>query len=205
MIRVLVLGLMLLAGGCAGVSPPARFYVLDAGPALDQSSPEALRTGLSIGLGPIDLPELVVRPQIVTRPDAHSVQLSEFHQWAGELRSNMARVMARELMRRLHTERVALYPWPGSKELDYQVRVEVFRFDGRLGGPAVLEGTWTLVDGSGRQELLIEAFSLSETSQGPEYGDLVEALSRLTVRLADLIAEGITRRAARSGMPKAPS
>jgi hypothetical protein len=199
MIRILVLGLTLLLGGCAGVSPPAKFYVLDAGPAPAQSRPAAVRPGLSIGLGPIDLPELVMRPQIVTRPDAHTVQLSEFHQWAAELRPNMARVMARELMRRLNTERVALYPWPGSRELDYQARVEVFRFDGRLGGPAVLEGTWTLVDGEGRQELLTQAFFLTETTTGPEHDDLVEALSRLTVRLAELIAQGIAKQAARSG------
>jgi hypothetical protein len=198
MVRILVLALTLLLAGCVGISPPAKFYVLDAGPPPSGSKPLGVRPGLSIGLGPIDLPELVVRPEILTRPDGYSVQLSEFHRWAGELRPNMARVMARELMRRLNTERLALYPWPGSKELDYQVRVEVFRFDGRLGAPAVLEGTWTLVDGAGRQELLTQAFSLTETTTGPEYGDLVGTLSRLTVRLADLIAQGIARQAARS-------
>ncbi len=198
MIRLLVLGLTLLLGGCTGISPPARFYVLDAVPTTSDAPSLGVRPGLAIGLGPIDLPDLVMRPQIITRPGAHTVRLSEFDQWAGELTPNMARVMGRELMQRLHTERVALYPWTGTKRLDYQVRVAVFRFDGRLSGPAVLEGTWTLLDGKDREELLTEAFSLSETVAGPEYTDLVEALSRLAVRLADLTAEAIAQQAGRS-------
>jgi uncharacterized lipoprotein YmbA len=183
----------LLAGCLGGTTPTPNFYVLDARVSQETSKIDAA-TDVAIGVGPIVLPDTVRRPQIVTREGAHSIELAEFHRWGGDLSANMTRLMAEVLMQRLATDRVALYPWPSYRQLHYQIRVDVLRFDGALGGDAVLEGTWTLLDGDGTRELSVSGFAFTEPSRGGEYPHLVEAFSRLTVRLAEQIAGSIKRR-----------
>jgi hypothetical protein len=120
--------------------------------------------------------------------------LAEFHRWAGDLKANISQLLSARLAARLGVERVALYPWPSYRKLHYQVRVDVTRFDGSLGGDVWLQGAWFLLDGDGRQEHLLELFSLRQATNGPEYADLVAAQSRLVIQLADDIAEKIAPR-----------
>ncbi len=177
--------MLLLAAGCAGTSVPTNFYVLESvstAPAL------TVLPELSLGLGPVLLPDTLDRPQIVTRKAAYSLDLAEFHHWAGDLKANLGRIMGHRLMGLLGTDRISLYPWPRHRQLDYQVRVDVLRFDGQLGGEAHLSGIWVLLDGTGRRELHLQFFSLQETTAAPEYRDLVAAMSTIASRLAEQIA-----------------
>jgi len=178
----------LLLTACAGTSPPTYFYTLEA------ASPAAsaqTNTGPAVGLGPVILPDTLDRPQIVTRNGDYGIELAEFHRWAGELRADMSRLMAARLMEQLTTDRVSLYPWPRHRELDYQLRIDVLRFDGQLGGQVVLEGSWTLLDAEGRKELSHRAFRLNDAGAGADHRAMVRAMSRLVVRLADDIAREI--------------
>ena len=175
-------GIVLVLAGCASTSPPTNFHTLD-----DTPVPGVVispRPELSLGLGPIELPEMLKRPQLVIRTSASDMELSEFHQWAGDLEDTMTRTMARQLMQGMGTDKVAIYPWPRHRALDYQMRVDVLRFDGALGGEAVLAGTWTLADGAGRREITTRAFSFTENTGGRSHSDLVAAMSRLVARLS---------------------
>lgn len=178
----------LLLGGCAGTSPPTRFYVLEA-PVPAQAA--VRHPELSLGLGPLSLPDTLDRPQIVTRAGPYSLELAEFHRWGGNLKANMSRLLAARLSQNLGTEKVFLGPWPRHRHLDYQIRIEVSRFDGRLGGEAVLQGNWTLLDGEGRKELAVHAFDLRQSVEKSGYGGLVEVLSGLVLRLGDEIGEEV--------------
>jgi len=80
-----------LLAGCAGTTQHTRFLVLSP------QTPETLggqaspTAGLSIGLGPIKIPDILDRPQIVTRIDNNRLQLAEFHHWAGQLDGTFTR------------------------------------------------------------------------------------------------------------------
>ncbi len=141
---------VVLTAGCAGTSPPTHFYVLESNtaPAKAAAMPE-----LSLGLGPVVLPDTLDRPQIVLHDAAYRLELAEFHHWAGNLETNLGRLVTARLMAALGTDRVFPHPWPHQRQLDYQVRIDVLRFDGSLGGEAELAGTWTLLDGDGKREL----------------------------------------------------
>ena len=190
--KLLLLFLASWLVGCSGISPPARFYTLQ--PDLS-AAPAANAASMSIGLGPIELPDVLDRPQIVVRTNTYSVDRAEFHLWAGDLKDNMLRMMAHEIMHDLGTEHVSIYPWPRHRALDYQVRIDILRFDGELGGKAYLQGTWTLIDGQGRNELKTLSFALSERTEKVDHEALVAAMSRLLTRLGN----GITAELA--GLP----
>lgn len=189
--RVGPAGILFVLTGCTSMSPPTSFHTLDPTPV--EVAAISVTPELSLGLGPIELPEMLKRPQLVIRSTASDIELSEFHQWAGDLEDTMIRAMARQLMQGMRTEKVAIFPWPRHRAIDYQMRVDVLRFDGALGGEVVLAGTWTLADGEGRQEITTRAFSFTEDTGGSSHSDLVEAMSRLVARLSAAAAADIVR------------
>ncbi len=94
--------LLITLGGCAG-TPNSRFYLLE--PLTGAPGPEGtvpLDRAISIGLGPVTLPEYLDRPQIVTRTDRNTVLLAEFDRWAEPLSGNVSRTLAENLTYLLH-------------------------------------------------------------------------------------------------------
>jgi len=179
--------------GCTGQTPPSSFYAL-SGPDVAPPGTDSARGELSIGLGPVELPVVLERPQIVTRPDTNRLALSEFDRWGGELSSEVPRALAQNLMAELGTDRVAAHPWPRYRKIDYQVVIDVFRFDGEPGREVVLEGVWTLVRGDGIEELEVHGFRETIPVASDSYEALVAALSSALGRLSSQIAERITQR-----------
>jgi hypothetical protein len=125
------------------------------------------------------------------------MRLGEFDRWAGDLKANLARLLAARLSARLGTERIFLRPWASYRRPARQVRIDLTRLDGSPGGKATMQGTWTLLDGDGRSQLRLEAFDLHEPVRGSGYLGLVAAYSRLGDRLADHIAERLAGKATR--------
>jgi uncharacterized lipoprotein YmbA len=184
--------LCLFLAGCIGkTTRPSSFYVLSPEPGPAATSGVDVPAPVSVGLGPLSLPTLFDRPQIVTRPDSNRVDLAEYDRWGGDLNEDLGRVLVQNLMTRLQTDSVVLYPWTSSRDLDYQVVVQFFRFDGRLGEHAQIEGVWRLLDGRQGCELLASRFTITEQPDGTGYASFVAAISRTLAQLSDEIAQRI--------------
>jgi len=176
-------------GGCVGTQTrPAAFYVLSPIPGALVSESPATGKPLSLGLGPVVLPDLFDRPQIVTRPDPNRVDLAEYDRWGGDLNKDLSRVLVQNLMSRLNTDNIVLYPWSSSRKLDYEIVIQFFRFDGQLGKGANLAGVWRLIDGRHGCELVSHRFDIEEPLATSDYGALVSGLSRAVATLSDDIA-----------------
>ena len=124
-------------GGC-GSTQDTRFYVLTSLPATERPSDASSGLKPAIGLRPVGMPEQLDRPQIVTRVGENMLHLAEFDQWAAPLRENFTRVLAENIAILVPTDRVVVFPWPTASPIDYEVAVEVARFEGTLGGIACL-------------------------------------------------------------------
>ena len=193
-----VLALTFTLAGCVG-SPtrPAEFYLLTPDPGQPVAARATATAPLSVGLGPVSLPEIYDRPQIVTRTSTNQINLAEFDRWAGDLNKELSRTLAQNLMTRLNTDSIALYPWAGRYKPDFQVSIRFFRLDGELDKAVSLEGVWRLLDGSKECELAAHRFKFQEQTSGPGYPELVDAISRGIARLSQEIAEQVA--AARPG------
>ena len=189
---ITVIALTLGLTACMG-SPtrPAQFYLLSPEPGQPVPARAASTAPLSIGLGPVTLPEIYDRPQIITRKDANRISLAEFDRWGGDLNKDLTRTLAHNLMSRLNTDSVALYPWPGRHRPDFQVSIRFFRLDGELDSAVMLDGVWRILDGSRGCELAARHFQYQQDTSGPGYPELVAAISRGVARLSQEIAEQI--------------
>ena len=173
--------------GCAKAGD-TRFYVLTPLPAAERPSNPG-RAPL-VGLLPVDLPEQLDRPQIVTRVGPNRLQLAEFDQWAAPLRESFMRVLAENLSILIPADRVALFPWSKDTPIDYEVAVEVVRFEGALGGDCSLVANWTIARRGGREAAATGRSSHSEPA-GESYASLVSAESRLIAALGRDIAAAL--------------
>jgi len=190
--RFLLLGLgLLFVLGCAS-SPPTRFYTLSS---LQEGGSERREStsdqGLVIRVGPIKFSEYLDRTEIVTRSSSNKITLSDFDLWAGSLAEDFSRVLAENLSVLLSTESVVVYPGPRPTSVDYQITVDVIRFDGPLGGDVSLIARWAILEGKERKIVSVRKSTIIEPSGGKGYEAMVAADSRALEKLSRDIAETI--------------
>ena len=181
----------LLLGGCAS-TPAPRFYTLNAfsGPETAVAA-QPLSQGPILGLGPIRFPDYLDRPGIVTRTGANTIKIAEFDLWAGSLKENFSLVLVDNLSRILQTDKIALFPFTGSIPVDIRVLLTLNRFEGNLGGEAVLEATWVVQGGQNKKDGVVQRSAITEPVDGSDYLSLVAAQSRAVAKLGREIAQAI--------------
>jgi len=90
--RSMLAALALFIGACA--SAPEHLYTLDA----VEHVPVADRSNLPLVLvGPVTVPEIVDRPQLVVREGKYAVVLKEQERWATPLKESLPMVVAAQL------------------------------------------------------------------------------------------------------------
>jgi uncharacterized lipoprotein YmbA len=174
--------------GCAG-SPPIHYYTLSA----EASSDAGLGANeRHITIGPVTLPDVIERPQLVLRTTPNRVTLIEEHQWAEPLQSEIPRVIAENLSRLLGTKQVSVYPQSAGDHAQYRVLVDVQQFESALGGRASMEAFWTIRKNSdGDPSVKSGRSSVEEPVNGASYEALAAAHSRGLVRISRDIADAI--------------
>lgn len=179
-------GLLLILGLLAGcvTTPQARFYALSA--AVPAGS---VTTNLSLALGPVDLPEYLDRPQMVTRAGGSRLTVDEFNRWGGALEEEIGRVLALYLGRRLGAQHVYSYPSRIAAETDYRIAIQIRSFDGTLGGEVHLDVAWSLIDERSAKVVQTRQTAYQGLAGGTDYDAYAAALSDLLVRLGDDLAE----------------
>ncbi len=172
--------------GC-GSSPKSNFYTLSSGAPVERSN---VKTQYSVAIGPVTVPEIIDRPQIVTRSGPNQVQIAELERWAGPLKGEIPRVIADNLMQLLDGAYVYVYPQNVNLNADYQVLVEVQRFDSTLGDAVTVEVLWAVHPAQGGA-VKNGRSAVREPTNGNSYDALVAAHSRALTAVSRDIAEAI--------------
>ncbi len=186
-----VIGLV-AAMGC-GSTTPAKYYTLSPLPAAAERvlGKEAVERGLAVGIGPVRLPQYLVRPEIVTRTDANKIEVAELDHWGGSLRDDFSRNLLENLSLILANDRVSFYLLPGAGRVDYRVAVDVIRFDGVRGRDVVLIAGWTIRSGSDSKIVRVGNSRIQEPTGGESYEAMVGGMSRALGRLSQEIGESL--------------
>ena len=173
---------------------PVAYYTLNTLPEMQQEIPAAVMDDtLAIGVGPVEFPKFLDRPQIVTRKSQNQIEVSDFHRWAGSFPGDFSRVLAKNISILLPTDRVAVYPWGEQFSPTFRVKLEVEHFDGQLGESVVLDVTWMVTDHEGTNKLVVRKSRIEEPASDKTYEALVEAKSNGLATLSREIVEEIRR------------
>lgn len=177
----------LVLAGCAS-APPERFWRLPMPPAVAAGPAAAAPTVVTIG--PIGLPELFDRPQLVTGGAGSEVRLWETQRWAEPLRQNLGRALAARLAVQLAPTQVLAWPLTAGAEPTLRVNVNVLRFDAELGRGVDDELQWSVrrvADGAQRSG----RSALRQPSVGAGHEGLVAAHGAVLDAVANDLAQAI--------------
>jgi len=190
MIRVSIVGLLLLGllSGCSsGGATKHRYYVIN--PVAESSAGEVVGTSdLAVQVTSLRLPQYLDRPQIVTRRTGNSLKLAEFHQWGGNLRKDMVRVLAKNLSTLLGTPHIAIAPAHPGRHIDVAVELEVMAFERDADGYVNLSAQWRLVGGKAGDEIETRFTTIHSRVQSEE-NDYEQTVEQMTWSFAELSRE----------------
>jgi uncharacterized lipoprotein YmbA len=211
MMKLIAFGACAIVAGCSVLSPqPERseFFILTpvSGSAGMVAKPASAShdSQLTIGVGPVDFPDYLRRLPVVIRVAPNRIDLSDERRWAEPLDKNFLRVLSEDLATLLDTQRIEKYPWSLRTNVDYQVEIDVQRFETTSDGQTQLTATWIIKDGRGGKIL----YASRTTTGGPAGPDGVSVSAALSSNLATLskeIASRITELSQHRGLSNSES
>jgi len=183
---ITLLLIAIVFSACSSSGPKTQYYSMFA-----NTRPEShvIRNSvLAIGIGPIDLPEYVDHPGIVSATDSNKVVVSGYNAWAGDLKENMSRVIASNLSAAFELDQIWAFPWNNRIKPDYKIRLIFEEFSGIRGGEVKVVLRWMLVNKDGKTRLLAEKETIIKNTGSSSYNDYVAALNSALNELSNLIA-----------------
>jgi uncharacterized lipoprotein YmbA len=188
MMRSILFLIAALAVGTLGAcsSPRAAFYTLGSDTTLELSGPAV---PISIVVGPVTVPELVDRPQMVTRVSDNQVAVNEFARWGESLKSNIPQAIAGNLVQLLGTGNVSVFP-QGGEVGGYRVSVAILRFESVPGDSVTIDALWTVH--APKQASSVTGHTVAhEPVTGPGYIAIAAAHSRALAAVSRDVAAAI--------------
>src|SRR5271168_2832330 len=149
-----------LVAGCSPLAPQpdrSKFFILS--PLTEASVPVSTSAGattnfpLTVGIGPIDFPDYLRRLEVVTQTSTNELDLSDEKRWGEPLDKNFARVLSENISKLLNTQQIEKYPWPVRTHIDYQIEVDVQRFETTSDRKSQLVARWIIRDGKSGKDL----------------------------------------------------
>ena len=173
-----------ILAGC-GVTQPARYYILTP---LGDGGIETV-SGPALGIGPVTLPTYLDRPEIAHRSGDNQLHFADSERWAEPLKTTFSRTLAENLAVLLPTDRINYYPWARSTRIDYQITVDVTRFDADASGMVVLVSGWEVIRTADGSVVSRHRQTYTEAAGSMAYPAIVAAQSRALAHLSqDIVA-----------------
>lgn len=203
MIKILALPVFIFIfsglGGCSSSSSTnlggTHFYSLSSmTPSVASSTNK-----MSIGIGPVEIPRLLNRPQIVSRKNKSEIIMSESHQWGGSYKEELIKAITDNLSVLLKTEKIEQHPWKSTFKPDYQVRIDIESFDGEIDSTTTsatnrtvtLNARWRLLKHD--KELLVKRALITVPLKSSSYAAYVNAQSEAITRFSREVVAQIRR------------
>lgn len=195
LISLLILTTTLLPG-CFGINPitPTKLYVLNP---VEYKAPLVngmeKRSLLSVEITSLGLPQYLEKPQIITRSHQNQLSMAEYHQWGGNLRKNMTRVLAQNISRLLATPDVTIPPFRPSPPPDIRVDVEVMQFEADGNGQVKFSAQWRLDRGKDGKTLTTRMTEIKRQMPGgsSDFDTIVLTMDNLLGDFSHIMAREI--------------
>ncbi len=185
--------LMVMLSGCVTMnSPDSKLYTLSsvANDATSMSNQSATLPVLAVG--PVDLPDYLRRPQIVSREGDNRIHVAEFDRWAAPLNEQVERVLAEDLGARVHELVVINYREQRFKPT-YRLTMSLERFERQDADEVKLAGRWTLSKADSGAVLMTRRDNLSVPVKGAGYEAAVAAQSEALKLLAGNVSDALEK------------
>ncbi len=185
-----VLSLTIMLVSC-GSSKPTHFYLLNDVQLHHMKTVQGVNN-IVIGIGPVNFPKYLNQPQIVTRSGSNKMNIDEFNQWGEPLENNFTQVLGKNLQKILNSNNVVVYPWDLSQKINFQIIVEVYRFEATTDGKVIGELNYKIINPQTREQLIAVSKTYREIiPQKFSYTQLAASMSRIVGRISEDMAKAL--------------
>ena len=181
---VAVCAVAALCLAACGSTPPSRYFSLS--PTVAVAGPEPAER-VSLGLGPIRMPDYLQRTQLVTRGAGQELSVHQYSRWAEPLSKAFHRILAVDVDNAVDGLVVVGFPWDfdAVAELDYRLLGDVTRFEADQSGRVILDVQWGVVDLDTDTRVVLPRRTRYET-QAASAGDPASVTSAMNEALGKL-------------------
>lgn len=191
---VTVVPALLLLTACVnvGTSPSTRYYLLESKvePTMATGSHGSL-SNLSLAIGPVTIAAYLDRPQLVSRLGGNQLRLDDFHQWAEPLKDNITRVIQENLSVLTGAGHVYSYPKRRLVIIDYQIILDVIRFDADADASVSLKSSWRIVKPDDSQWVVEKRSVIIQQASSKANEDVVDTMSMALATLCKEVARAL--------------
>jgi uncharacterized protein len=179
--------------GCLSLSssPTARFYALEARDKNQTVNKLNIPNNIMIGIGPVNIPEYLNRPQIVTQNKDKTLNFAQFDRWGEPLDFALERIICENIRVLLPNVVVEIYPWNLAIPVKYRVIVDVNQLVSELKKDMLFVAQWSIIDVQSNKIILIKRAEIINPIQPQNYPGLVKTLSLGCASLSSQIASDI--------------
>lgn len=207
-LRAMAAVIAVLAAACS--SPPSELYVLTpmsmppkgnaamqpgTTPAAYGSSVPAAATRRAstpvVGVS-VTVPEYLDRLDIVERSSANELKPVYSAQWGESLGVTATRAVTENLVTLLPSDDVIMLPSRARRNLDYEVNLDLTRFESNTQGLSTLAGRWSISDSSGAEKASGRVLLTQQASQ-EGYAAMAAAMSHNLATVSNDIAVALQR------------
>jgi len=159
--------------------------------ATDHAHTNTVLTNLPVvAVGPLTLPDIVDRPQLVVREGEYAVSVLEQERWAAPLKETLPRVLAAQLSVQLPERRFLAASSAALGSPDARLSIGITRFDLVPARGARISAHWNY---RSRDDSVSGESQVDAVATGNGYEPLIDAARRACVALVDDIAAQIRR------------
>ncbi|MGZ8410375.1 MAG: PqiC family protein [Hyphomicrobium sp.] len=185
--------------GCASLlpepAPPPDYYVLTAIPEAESARPAGkAHSGPVVGVAPVNLPDYLNVPEIVVRSTRNTLDKAYLHNWGSPLADNFASVLAENLGVMIPTNAVTVLPSRPFFRPDFQVSVDLSKFERDAEGLVTLIARWALLGEDGQKLIAMQRSVFQQPAPAGDYDAIAAALSTAVAQLSEEIASAIRSR-----------
>lgn len=193
---ILALALAAQAPACGLLAPrtdSAQYAVLASVDELSPAGSAPVSTAARVGLGPVTLPEYVLRSQIVSRVAGTRIVVSDTERWAEPLDRAIVRVLAIDLERTTGAGRIVHHPWYERDRPDVQIEIAFARCERDESGRVVVAARWSVRDFRGGAPPIERESRIERATAGPEGASTALALSEALAEMCREIASAVAK------------
>ena len=188
---LMILSLLTLLAGCT-VKPAAISYYQIKPKAASVATSLRLISQQDIGIGPVSIPEMLKRQEIVISVKGNRYHLMDKHRWAGLLEKDINVAISENISTLLGSNKVVNYPWPSYVKPRYQVTLEILQLTGKPGSTVTLRANWTIVDHRVKDQLIRKNSRIIIETEDTTINALVEAENLALLDLSQQISRTIS-------------
>lgn len=185
--------ILIFLGGC-GTSRPSRFYTLNSMPIPPEKAELSDKQNrITVGIDLNDIPAYLNKPQMAVRVSTNELKLDEFNRWAETVKDSFPKIIADNMISILPSDKFIVFSRKGILSVDYQVIINVTRFDGAPGKSVSLITQWGIYNSKEDKLLSAQTSDIKVETEGDDFDALVSAQSKALEILSRQISLSVER------------